>query len=109
MVLTLTGENFKTEVLDAELPVLVDFWAPWCPPCRLLGPIVEEFAEEFSGRVKVGKLNVDEAPIIAQEYNIMSIPTLKFFRDGHVVSELVGLRSKDELRKTFESVSNAKG
>lgn len=99
MIITLTDENFESEVLESDLPVLVDFWSSWCPPCRLMEPIIEELAKEFSGKVKIGKLNVDEAPKAAQEHGIMSIPTIKIFKNGEVAEEMVGLRSKKELAK----------
>lgn len=105
MAVTLTDENFKSEVLESDIPVLVDFWAPWCPPCQLLGPIIEELAEEFFGKIKVGKLNVDEAPKTAQRYSIMSIPTLKIFKGGEVIEEMVGLRSKEEIARKLEEVT----
>lgn len=95
---TFTDQNFATEVLNSEQPVLVDFWAPWCGPCKLQGPIVEELSNEFSGKgVKVGKLNVDENPETAQNHQILSIPTLLIFQGGRVVDKLVGLQNKDVL------------
>ena len=92
-------DNFQKEVLDFDGVVLVDFWAEWCGPCKIMGPIVEEVGKEFEGekRVRVGKLNVDENSEIAQQYGIMSIPALKFFKGGKVVEELVGLQSKEVL------------
>lgn len=92
MEITLTDSNFKEEISSGL--VLVDFWAPWCGPCRMVAPIIEEVANESDG-VKVGKLNVDENPQIAGEYQIMSIPTVMLFKDGEVVETLVGLRPKD--------------
>jgi thioredoxin 1 len=90
--ITLTDANFKTEVLDSKLPVLVDFWAPWCGPCQMISPIVASVAKEYDGRIKVGKLNVDENPVIASEYGIMSIPTIKIFKDGKIAEETVGVQ-----------------
>lgn len=82
--------NFNKEVLESPLPVLVDFWAPWCAPCRLVTPILEEIAEEYAGRVKVVKLNTDENPALAMKYNIMSIPTLLLLKNGEVLDETIG-------------------
>ena len=82
--------NFEQEILKSEIPVLVDFWAPWCAPCQMVGPIVEEIAKEYHGKVKVAKINVDEASQTASEYAIMSIPTLAVFEDGKVVDKVVG-------------------
>jgi len=107
MTVTLTDENFKSEVLESDIPVLVDFGAPWCPPCKLIGPIIEELAEEFSGKVKVAKLNVDQAPRTARKYGVMSIPTLKIFKDGNVVEEMVGLRSKKVIAERLERIADA--
>jgi len=93
----LTEKNFKDEVLKSNLPVLVDFWAQWCGPCRAIAPIVEEIAVDLAGKLKVTKVNVDEAGELAARYNIMSIPTLLVFKGGQVVQELVGAMSKDQL------------
>jgi thioredoxin 1 len=89
-VVVLTSENWKKEVMEADGPVLVDFWAAWCAPCRMIAPAVEKVAETFSGRAKVGKLNVDENPEIAGEFSIRSIPTLLVFKGGQVVEQRVG-------------------
>ncbi|MCG6926167.1 MAG: thioredoxin [Acidobacteria bacterium] len=89
-VVVLTSENWKKEVMEADGPVLVDFWAAWCAPCRMIAPAVEQVAESFSGRAKVGKLNVDENPEIAGEFGIRSIPTLLVFKDGKVAEQRVG-------------------
>jgi len=97
--ITVTASNFKSEVLTSELPVLVDFWAPWCGPCRRVGPIVEEIANEFDGKVKVGKINVDEEGELAAEYGVMSIPTLMVFKNGAAVETAVGIRSKQDILK----------
>ena len=93
----LDEKNFKTEVLDADLPVLVDFWAQWCGPCRAVAPILDEIAKELQGKLKVGKVNVDEAGEVAAQYNIMSIPTLLLFDKGKVVNQIVGAMPKDQL------------
>lgn len=101
--LTLTDKNFKTEVLESKLPVLVDFWAEWCAPCRIVSPIVEELAKEYEGKLKVGKLNVDENHI-ASHYGIMSIPTLLIFKNGQVVKTMIGAQSKDNFKREIDSV-----
>ncbi len=94
--------DFKTEVLDSELPVLVDFWAPWCGPCRMVAPVVEEIAQQYEGKVKVVKLNTDENPQIASQYGIRSIPTLMVFKGGQKQDMLVGAVPKTSLAKTLE-------
>ena len=103
----LTDKNFKSEVIDSPDVVMIDFWAPWCGPCRVQGPIVEDIAKQFASKknVKVGKMNVDENPQTGQEYQIFSIPTLKIFKGGKVVENLVGLQSKDTLVKLLEKHS----
>ncbi|PJC27935.1 thioredoxin [Candidatus Shapirobacteria bacterium CG_4_9_14_0_2_um_filter_39_11] len=91
----LTDENFKKEVLEANLPVLVDFWAPWCGPCQTAGPVIEELAKEYEGKIKVGKLNVDENPKISEKYGILSIPTVIIFKNGEEVKRQVGFVGKE--------------
>ena len=100
---TFTDANFAVEVLQTDKPVLVDFWAPWCGPCQMMGPIIEDLAKETEGKYVVGKLNVDENPEKAQEYGIMSIPSLKIFVGGKVVQELAGVQSLDALKSALES------
>jgi len=102
--LNVTSNNFETEVLQAKEPVLVDFWAPWCGPCRVIGPVVEEMATQYAGKLKVGKLNVDEHPMVAQRYGITGIPALLFFKDGDVVDTVVGAVSKNVLQKHVDGV-----
>lgn len=93
----LNEQNFEQEVLHADMPVLVDFWASWCGPCRMLSPVIAEIAEEYAGKVKVGKVNVDEQPNLANRYGIASIPTVMLFKNGEVVSTSLGYRPKNEL------------
>ncbi|WP_111978640.1 thioredoxin TrxA [Algibacillus agarilyticus] len=93
----LTNDNFDEEVIKADLPVLVDFWAEWCGPCKIIAPVIGEVAEEFAGKVKVGKLNVDEANEVAAKFNIRGIPTLLMFKNGAVVDNKVGAMSKTQL------------
>ncbi len=95
--ITLTSENFETEVLKSEKPVLVDFWAVWCGPCQMLAPTVEEIAEEYSEKIKVGKVNVDDEMELAQSFGIQSIPTLILFENGKVKDTSIGLVSKQEI------------
>lgn len=102
-VLEVTGSNWDSEVLKSEQPVLVDFWAPWCMPCRRLGPTIEELSREMAGRVKIAKCNTDEASDVASRYAIMSIPTLIVFKNGEVVDQMVGALPKAEIQSKLES------
>lgn len=104
MEIELTNENFDAEVLQSELPVLVDFWATWCGPCKMLAPTVAEIAEEYAGRVKVGKVNVDNAPEIAASYGITSIPALLLFRKGEVAKTSVGFVPKADVVAMLDGV-----
>ena len=100
----LTDDNFEKEVLQSAQPVLVDFWAPWCGPCRMLTPIVEELAEEYSGKAKIAKLNTDDSPNAATRFNISAIPTMLFFKGGKVEKQLVGVHSKADIKKTLDEL-----
>ncbi len=101
-VKTLTDESFDKEIGDAATPMIVDFWAPWCGPCRMVGPVIEEIAGEHDGKVVVGKLNVDENPATASKFGIMSIPTIILFRDGEPAKKVIGARSKADFEREFE-------
>ena len=104
MANTFTDANFAEEVLKADGPVLVDFWAQWCGPCQMMGPIIEELAEKFEGKIKIGKLNVDENPETAQKDEVLGIPALKFFKDGKIVEEITGLQPKEIIIEKIESL-----
>ena len=95
--IVITKDNFTKEVLESDIPVLVDFWATWCGPCRMIAPFIEEIAKEYEGKIKVGKINVDDEGELAVKFGIMSIPTVMVIKDGNVVSTAVGYRSKEQL------------
>ncbi len=98
MELVITEENFEKEVLKSDAPVLVDFWAPWCGPCKIMGPIIEEVAKELEGKpVKIGKMNVDDNPETPGKFGIMSIPTIIIFKNGEAVEQMVGVQAKEKL------------
>ena len=101
-VKTLTDATFETEIGAATTPLIVDFWAPWCGPCRMVGPVIDEIAQEHSDKVSIGKLNVDENPATAQKYGIMSIPTIILFKDGEISKKVIGARSKADFLREFE-------
>lgn len=102
--ITLTDQNFEEEVLKSDIPVLVDFWAEWCTPCRMTAPVIEELAKEYEGKAKVGKLNVDQNGQTAQSFNIMSIPSIMIFKDGKPVKTLVGAQGKEAFKKALDEV-----
>ena len=102
MALKLTKDNFKQEVLEANVPVLVDFWAQWCGPCRMVGPFVEQVAEEYEGKAKVGKVDIDEQTELAQQYQVMTIPTLMVFKNGEIVDTIVGAVPKATLKQMLD-------
>ena len=100
--LKITRENFENEVMKSDIPVLIDFWAPWCGPCRMMGPIIEQMADEYEGKVKVGKVNVDEEGELSQAFGVMSIPTIVLVKDGKVVKQVVGARPKAEMEAMLQ-------
>ena len=100
---TFTDDSFEQDVLNADTPVLVDFWAEWCGPCRMVGPVVEELAGEFEGKAKIGKVDVDNNPEISAKYGIRSIPSLLIFKDGEVVDQIIGAVPKSQLKKQLEA------
>ena len=101
-ILHFTDSSFKEEVVESDLPVLVDFWATWCGPCRMIAPIIEELAGEYKERLKIGKIDIDENPKTPTRYGVMSIPTLMFFKQGRVTGQFVGALSKAELKRKIE-------
>jgi len=103
--LEFTDQNFDQEVLKSNVPVLVDFWAPWCGPCQMMGPIIKELAEAVGDKAKVGKVNVDENAAVSSQYEIMSIPAIKIFKGGVVVKEFVGVQVMESLKKALEELA----
>jgi thioredoxin 1 len=101
----LTDENFSAEVLSSKEPVLVDFWAPWCGPCRMIAPVIEELATENTGKLKVGKINIDDSPATAANYGVSSIPTLMIFKGGDVVERFVGVQPKNRLQEAIDQAT----
>lgn len=104
MEVKLSNENFNKEVLNSEKPVLVDFWATWCGPCKMIAPIISEISEEFNNKVKVGKVNVDEEKELAIKYGISSIPTLVIFKDGKIAKTLIGFRPKEAIKEVLNNI-----
>jgi thioredoxin 1 len=99
-----TAKNFEKEVLKSTIPVLVDFWASWCPPCKVVEPVLEELAQEYLGKVKIGKLNVDRNPGLGAKYEITGVPTFIIFKDGEIKERAIAAKSKGELKKMIEGV-----
>lgn len=104
-VITLNESNFQSEISASSVPVIVDFWAPWCGPCRMLGPILDQLADENPDKVKVGKVNVDENPALSSQFSVRSIPMMLFIKNGEVVDTVVGVQSKDALLKRLEALA----
>ena len=102
MEIELYKETFEQEVLQSDIPVLVDFWATWCGPCKMIAPIVKEIADEYDGKILVGKVNVDEEPDLTMQYNVSSIPTIMVFKNGQLVNKAIGYREKDEILKMLK-------
>ena len=102
-IITITDDNFEREVIKKEELVVVDFWATWCGPCRAISPVIDELANQYEGKVTVGKINVDEQRNLAAKYKVMSIPTVMLFKNGEVVDKVVGLRSREDLEELIES------
>lgn len=102
-VLTFTDENFESDVLASDRPVLVDFWAPWCGPCRMISPTIDELGREAGERFRIGKLNIDDSPYTPSKYGIDGIPTLLVFKGGEIVQRFTGVTGKDELQKALEA------
>ncbi len=103
-IVTLTVDNFSQEVLSSSTPVVVDFWAEWCGPCKMLAPVLDELSNEYAGKVKIGKVNIDDQQQLAINYGIQSIPTLLFFKGGQVADQVVGMKSKRDLKAGFDRV-----
>ncbi len=101
-VLELTDENFQEQVLDTDMPALVDFWAEWCMPCKMIAPTVEELAEEYAGKVRIGKVDTDQSQQIAMKFGISAIPTLILFKNGEMVNKFVGLQQKADLKAALD-------
>ncbi len=104
-IVNLTKDNFAVEVLQASAPVLVDFWAEWCGPCKMIAPVLDELAQEYGDRVKIGKVNIDNEQELAAQYSVRAIPTLLLFKQGQVAEQMVGLRSKRDLKTSLDRVA----
>ncbi|MCW5553025.1 MAG: thioredoxin [Verrucomicrobiae bacterium] len=105
LIVNLTQENFAAQVLQSESPVLVDFWAEWCGPCKMIAPVLDELADEYDGRARIGKVNIDEQQGLAAEYGVRAIPTLLLFHKGQVADQIVGARSKRDLKASLDRVA----
>jgi thioredoxin 1 len=102
--ITITASNFQAEVLNSSVPVLIDFWAPWCGPCRMIGPVIDEIANDYSGKLKVGKVNVDEEPALAGKHSVSSIPALFLYKDGAMAGQRIGAAQKHEIEAMFKDL-----
>ena len=107
LIVTLTQDNFEKEALQSTTPILVDFWAEWCGPCKQIAPVLNELADEYQGKVKIGKVNVDEHQNLAAQFGVRSIPTLLFIKNGQVAEQMVGARSKRDLKASLDRVAAA--
>jgi thioredoxin 1 len=105
LIVTLTQDNFETEALKSATPVLVDFWAEWCGPCKMIAPVLDELATEFQGKVKIGKVNIDEQQELATKYGIRAIPTLLLINKGQVAEQMVGAKSKRDLKASLDKIT----
>jgi thioredoxin 1 len=104
-IINLTQDNFAKEVLESSTPILVDFWAEWCGPCKMIAPVLDELADEYDGKVRIGKVNIDNEQGLAAEYGVRAIPTLLLFQKGQVAEQIVGLKSKRDLKNSFDKVA----
>jgi len=102
--ITITSGNFESEVLNSPVPVLIDFWAPWCGPCKMIGPVIDQIADEYQGRAKVGKINIDEHAALAEQHGITSIPTLLVYKDGSIAAQKNGAALKHDIEAMFKSL-----
>lgn len=100
----LDNNNFQKEIIQSNVPALVDFWATWCGPCKMISPIIDEIAKEYDGKLKVSKINIDDSPELASQFGIMSIPTLLFFKDGEVIDQITGVVSKATLKEKIDEI-----
>ena len=101
-IINVDQDSFQKAVLDSQKPVLVDFWAPWCGPCRAVAPVIEELTKDYEGKIEFTKVNVDEAPFVASKYGVMSIPTIIVFKDGKPLNQVIGYQPKDQLKKLLD-------